>query len=66
MDNSEENGDCCASRLRFLAVRVLGYTHTEAGERTVRQIVRELDMINAERRKQPSGDDGSWIDEEVV
>jgi hypothetical protein len=65
MDNSEEEDGCYASRLRYLAVRVLGYTHTEAGECTVRRIVRELDLVAGEKRKQPSGDDGSWIDEVV-
>lgn len=66
MDNSEQEDSCYASRLRLLAVRLLGYTHTEAGERTACQIVRELDLTVGEKQKQPSGDDGSWIDEEVV
>ncbi len=66
MDNSEEENSCYASRLRLLAVRVLGYTHTEAGERTACQIARELDLTDGNKRKQPSGDDGSWIDEEAV
>lgn len=65
MDDSEEDS-CYTLRLRYLAVRVLGYTHTEAGERTAGQIARELDLTMGEKRKQPSGDDGSWIDEEVV
>ena len=66
MDNSEDEDSCYSSRLRLLGVRVLGYTHTEAGERTAGQIARELDLTMGEKRKQPSGDDGSWIDEEVV
>ena len=66
MDNSEQEDSCYASRLRLLAVRLLGYTHTEAGERTACQIVRELDLTVGEKQKQPSEDDGSWIDEEVV
>ncbi len=66
-DGEEDNEPVRSSRLRILAVRELGYTHEEYGRRTMRRIAEEL-MEAAEMRKPKisAGDNGDWIDEEVI
>ena len=66
MDNGEEKNGGCTSRLRHMAVRMLGYTHTEFGMRPMHRIVEELDTVLGVKMKAASGDDGAWIDEEVI
>ncbi|MBQ7334316.1 MAG: hypothetical protein IJW95_02475 [Clostridia bacterium] len=69
MDNEEsEQEDSYSSRLRILAVRVLGYTHTEFGMRPLHKILTELEQGLGVKNKTENnaGDDGVWIDEEVI
>lgn len=66
-DGEEENETVRSSRLRILATRYLGYTHTEYGLRTMCRLIEEL-IEAAEMRKTntPAGDSGEWIDEEAI
>lgn len=49
-------------RFRNIAVKRLGYTHTEAGRRTLGQIADELsDLCEMEREAQEGPPDFSWI-----
>ena len=66
-DGEEENETVRASRLRILATRVLGYTHTEAGLRPMHRLLEELgEDAEMKTRKPTVGDDGYWIDEEAI
>ena len=65
--DEEDNTPVRSSRLRILAVRELGYTHTEYGKRTLCRIAEELAEAAEMRKPQISaGDNGEWIDEEVI
>lgn len=63
-----DDSDCSIdpARLRIMAVKLLGYTQTEYGLRPLHKIFEELNA-HAELYRAPreSGDDGSWMDEEV-
>lgn len=63
----EDNEPVRSSRLRILAVRMLGYTHTEYGMRPMHRIAEELAEAAEQRKpKTAAGDNGDWIDEEVI
>ena len=55
----------CPPRLRIMAVRMMGYTHTEYGYRTLAQIGQELEADLLLRGIKPEEDALSWIDGEV-
>ena len=68
IDTGAADGDgdvLCPPRLRLVAVRALGYTHTEAGYATVAQII---EMLDADRWMRGCGDAGApeWIDKEII
>lgn len=65
--DTSEDGDPprLASRFRNIAVRRLGYTHTEAGRRSPAQILDELaDLCEMEKEAREGPEDLSWLDEE--
>ena len=66
-DGEKENQAVRSSRLRIMATRYLGYTHTEYGLRTMCRLIEEL-IEAAEMRETntPAGDSGEWIDEEAI
>ncbi len=66
MDDSGTLEAVRSSRLRILAVRILGYTHTEYGLRPMRRIVEELQEAMPDKQTTNAEDDGAWIDEEVI
>lgn len=51
--------------MRIVAVRALGYTHTEAGFATVAQII---EMLDADRWMRGGTDSGApeWLDKEIL
>ena len=66
-DGEEENETVRASRLRIMATRYLGYTHTEYGLRTMCRLIDELSEAAEMRETNTSaGDSGEWIDEEAI
>ena len=65
--DTSEDGDPprLAPRFRNVAVRRLGYTQTEAGMRTLSQILAELeDLCEMEKEAREGPQDDSWLDEE--
>ena len=63
--DTEDDPPRLAPRFRNIAVRRLGYTHTEAGRRTVSQIFDELgDLCEMEKEARDGPEDLSWLDEE--
>lgn len=68
MDDGEESENAASpSRLRILAVSILGYTHTEFGKRKMHQITDELTVMIKQKQKTKENVDGlEWLDEEVI
>lgn len=66
-DGEKENQAVRSSRLRIMATRYLGYTHTEYGLRTMCRLIDELNEAAEMRKTNTSaGDSGEWIDEEAI
>lgn len=65
--SEEDNSAVRSSRLRIMAVRTLGYTHTEYGMRPMGRLIEELsEMAEMRNTRTTAGDSGDWIDEEAI